>query len=783
MTGYMWSGLYKGRDLSCRLSENAMTKKMVAISAELEADVLYAHPVDSGRRVLRNVPINVCPWGTTSSMPVDFECHQVDFTDLTGNPIQETKSKISIFSDKEKNAIGVQFNTIGWNIGEYIVASIRYRCPNDTKGVYCPDARGAFYMYIVPSGKTFCYANPLSDLSMCEDSTEIRINPESFARNMIRIRERNVLQSMLFSRNPAQPPPDILELKYKYSSSVTHNYSIIHDYAAIPSEAMAWGIAKTSFFYQIDEKLMRLLSFSTIQIKKETLEIPLINPFCDGTRFESFITVFLYYAQRMADESADFQFEVESSGVESDSDSDTSNDDYGNDSEDDSAYFGEAKEGLSQGTSTDVICHAKDTVLSTGFGYTNDLKCCNRRGHCDSVSGMSDAIIFMILLLIVFCIGMGSYLTYMLYKKAALAGSVLTDVAALRRMTNREFRRRRRIVFALTTIAPFFLLYISLGLFWVYWDRGGPGWIGYTIISIFLSITLIWYSIAFHRAVLIFIRGQIPSRKCRILFHVCAVVLLGLSMYVLLLCFSWMVVGMLLNPIRVLSTMVMIVTIAVHVVYNTKRQNEMMDTIEVELRKRLLGWEGQQTESLVTLSSHHRRLLTPQVYGESLAKALSIINIEDELRQEFLRRIHQFGRYRIRYIFMNVFASTFFLFVAILFVYMAMSLFTQPGLLTSTVASGMIILAGVASNVRKESMEKARESRETQDEKHRQDRRRSDSAISTTSRRSDRAGEHEMRTRKGGDESRSPLLHSDHSPTYRSPPSPSASREQPGDAL
>eukprot|EP01028_Stygiella_incarcerata_P003704 TRINITY_DN17712_c0_g1_i1.p1 TRINITY_DN17712_c0_g1~~TRINITY_DN17712_c0_g1_i1.p1 ORF type:complete len:1145 (-),score=245.04 TRINITY_DN17712_c0_g1_i1:52-3444(-) len=718
--GYYWHGLRMGRDLTCVFHNDTERQEFAAVEVGLTTDPLFAVPCDIGKMEV-DMDTNFCPQGIDVTVPVEEKCHMVTVTDLYGLYRKSWDDAVTRFQDPNTYGLGFIIDTSHLEVGNHALISIRYRCPNDTIGGECPSAWGTFYVLPVPSGRTFCYQNLISDTSSCSTNSYVYVDPKEFSSKMVRVRERNQLRSMLFSRSDAQNAPDILQLEFKYKPGVTDNYTLIDNYQSIPKKMNTWGIAKTKFFYQMNEKLLKILSLFTIQVQKETLEIPMEMPFCSPLFESGFQRVFLYFTQKLSDDAADFRFDVQNN-VDDDDDTYSDNDDNSdtstsNGSGPSEAEDGHSKEALSQGTSTDVICFSEDNIFPTSFGYVDKLYCCDRRGSCTLTEKMDTDVIIMLILLFVFTFGMGTYLTFLGYRKVMATGSVLTDVESLGRLHQPAFIHRRRIVLGLTLLVPCILLYMAIGLLWVFFsDSDGPSIFGWIVISLLLVKTILWYIVGFSRVYSIFFKGRVPSEMSTKIYTVVSVIVMSTSLFVLLLCLCWMVVGMLLNPVRVASTMVMIVTVGFHLTYNVHHQNAMMDEIEIEMRKKILGWAGHDTNELRKRGRAYRLILTPQKLDSEVRSCLLQLEFQDHTIDQFMKKTRRFARYRIRYVFASVFASTFFLVIAILFVLIAMSLFTQPGLVTSTVASALIILAGVGSNLKKGKDEKEKIREESVDE-------------------------------------------------------------------
>eukprot|EP01028_Stygiella_incarcerata_P006633 TRINITY_DN2708_c0_g1_i1.p1 TRINITY_DN2708_c0_g1~~TRINITY_DN2708_c0_g1_i1.p1 ORF type:complete len:772 (+),score=141.05 TRINITY_DN2708_c0_g1_i1:73-2388(+) len=563
--------------------------------------------------------------------------------------------------------------------------SFKVQC-NSTVSM-CPQTMGSVHLLGFGPGKLFCYNNPISDPSVCSyDTTPNPKSGDTFQETMIPVNIRNRIRAALYAHSSDYPPPDLLILRFKYSSPQTNNMSIIHEYTPISASVTEWGIAQTEFIFQMDRKVLSWLSFASISLDYEVIEVPFEMPFCDGVTQHKIETLVYDLCQNFADEAANSAMNLDDSFDDS---SQTSSSDGSTNSDGTQPYTG---------ASSASICVGDTSVEPTGFGYPKGLRCCSRDGVCNKRSGLSTRLVFLILLLIIFCVGTGTYLTVIVINKVRGAGSLLTDVDELSRLTQDEFHIRRRVVLVVILFAPAALFFTIFGAIVIFQK---PGHIIISVILTASTIVLTFYFFGFHRWYHVFKKGVRPARWANVGYHISAIAVLGSSLYVLLLCGCWIVVGLLLNPIKVATTVAIVGTIIFHVYFTARRQSILMDSVEISFRKRMLNIKG-DTEELKKSSQAMKTILTPRICNEDTLEAMKELNLEDRRRRILFRKLQTFTRYRSRYIIVNILTSTFFLFVAVIFVVVAVGLFTQPGLVTQTITSALIILAGIVSNVREE---------------------------------------------------------------------------------
>jgi len=289
------------------------------------------------------------------------------------------------------------------------------------------------------------------------------------------------------------------------------------------------------------------------------------------------------------------------------------------------------------------------------------------------------------------------------FQQSGVIYTVIEDITSL---NEAEFKKKMRLTLVVTIVAPIIMACGMAQSILVINEERSYHNLRILVGAVEGFIILLWYIISFYHFVQVYIKRTAPSARADLTYFFAILAVIWCSLFNIFWTFSWVTLGLLLDPGRVVAYFVAFLTVFAVAALKVMSLVQLMKTVEKNLTKELFkrymkdrkGLKEDVTEitdeELDTIEGETRELK-----GEKLVEYFRTKGLREDDATKIAERIEKFRRFRVRFLIGNLLGTLFLLTCLIVFILLGVEAFRTKSASVGGVGSVLEGLAGAGTAV------------------------------------------------------------------------------------
>lgn len=220
------------------------------------------------------------------------------------------------------------------------------------------------------------------------------------------------------------------------------------------------------------------------------------------------------------------------------------------------------------------------------------------------------------------------------------------------------------------------------------------GWITTLIIMIYLILTCFWWFSGIVHWFYSFNIGTVPPHFIERLFFIVNLILISVSSFMFFILLSWVILGALLNPLRLSLLFTFLFSLVLSYVFSAKQVFDQMNLIETQLRAWLMKVTIEEYNKL-QFQINIDPLAQGIIYQEELVNKFKFTQKEAKIARKYIAKFYAF---KTRYLISTVLVKMLVLCLLATFLFVGLSSFGGFDNVSNIAASTIMLIGTYISN-------------------------------------------------------------------------------------